>query len=135
MKSQHQRFIRRHKSVQVMEQTNGMETYTNALDRLTTSSGSKSFRQGEQPLIKRMKVGEVYAVRTPDNDNYYRTVYLKKVDATGGVQMLISNPSYGIPPDGVDEISPEQALKQMREMNAGTSLASLNAFPYRGSEK
>ena len=135
MRGQYQRFRDRQEQPTATTRPTAMDVYKNALTTLSKGSGGRTYRQGEEPLIKRMRVGEVYAVRTPDNPDYYRTVYLKRVDATGGVQMLISNPSYGIPPDGVEEMEAEQALKQMREMNAGTSLASLNAFPYRGSEK
>ena len=89
----------------------------------------RSYRQDDQPVVTRLKPGEVYAVRCRDRPDYFRIVLIKRVELTGGFQVMVSNPVYGNTPDGVQEDPQEQVFKQMRELNAGTSMASLNAFP------
>ena len=114
---------------------NAMSLYEATLQGLVDATGDgRSYRQDEQPVVTRLKPGEVYAVRCEDRPDYYRTVLIKRVELTGGFQVLVSNPVYGNTPDGIQEVPQEQVFKQMRELNAGTSMASLNAFPFNPGE-
>ena len=112
MKGFYQRFKQKQKT------PDAVDTYTNTLTALTEGSSSKTYRQGDKPLIQRLRVGNVYAVRTPDNEAYWRSVYIKKVPLTGAFQIMVSNAIYGEIPSGIDEVPAEQVFKQMREMNA-----------------
>ena len=67
-------------------------------------------------------------MRCPDDGSYYRTVYLKTNPLTGDLQTLVSNPVAGTTPPGMEEVSPEQVVKQQRDRN----FTNLNAFPFRG---
>lgn len=51
-------------------------------------------------------VGKTYYALCPDNNKYFRTVFIKRNPFTQSLQPLISNPIYGVPPDGVPQISP-----------------------------
>ena len=134
MKGIYKRFIDKQKRRAETQFCNEMASYSEVLKQLTAVGDGKSYRQDEQPLTTRLKPGEVYAVRCEDRPEYYRTVLLKKVELTGGIQVMVSNPVYGDTPDGIQEVPQEQVFKQMRELNAGTSMASLNAFPFNPGE-
>ena len=111
-----------------------MTFYQQVLQKVVDASGDgKSYRDDTRALTSRLKVGEVYAVRTIDDDRYYKTVMLKKNDLTGKFQVFISNPVYGDTPPQMDEVTQEVVFKQMREMNAGmVADAELKAFPFTG---
>ena len=134
MKGIYKRFIDKQKRRTETQLCNEMASYAEVLKQLTAVGDGKSYRQDEQPLTTRLKPGEVYAVRCDDRPDYYRTVLLKKVELTGGIQVMVSNPVAGETPDGIQEVPQEQVFKQMRELNAGTSMASLNAFPFNPGE-
>ena len=135
MKGTYQRFLNREKRRRESAMVNEMTAHTQMLKHLVDAAGDgKSYRQDEQPLTTRLKVGEVYAVRAQDANNFFRTVLIKRVELTGGYQLLVSNPVFGSTPPGMQEVSQEQVFKQMRELNAGTSMASLNAFPFNPGE-
>jgi len=111
-----------------------MTFYQQVLQKVVDASGDgKSYRDDSRALTARLKAGEIYAVRCPDSDRYYRTVLLKKNDLTGKFQVFISNAVYGDTPPGMDEVTQEVVFKQMREMNAGmVASAELDAFPFKG---
>ena len=111
-----------------------MTFYQQVLQKVVDASGDgKSYRDDSRALTARLKAGEIYGVRCPDSDRYYRTVLLKKNDLTGKFQVFISNAVYGDTPPGMDEVTQEVVFKQMREMNAGmVASAELDAFPFKG---
>ena len=88
----------------------------------------KSYHQDTRDFNFNLKEGEVYAVVTPDNPNYYRTVLLKKVGINQILKPLISNPVYGSIPDHIREVSPEQVFRHTRLST--TNMQNLNAFPF-----
>ena len=114
------------------EMTPQMAHYKSILKQLSEVNGGGSYRQDKRKLNKNIKVGEVVAVRCPDNpESYFRTVLLKKLPFSPGHQALISNAIYGDIPDGIDEVSQEQVFRRIRELNASTT-TSLDAFPHTG---
>ena len=118
-----QRYGQRHVSEAVL-------CYEQTLQRLVDATGDGTAQRDDHgPLDIRLKENEVYAVRCDDNENYYRTVMLKRNGLTGSIQNFVSNPVFGSIPPGIQEVSATQVLKQMREFNA----RNLNAFPFNTS--
>lgn len=110
-----------------------MAVYANALQKMVDAKGDgKSYRDDRRPLNINMKVNEVYAVLSPDNDDYFRTVIIKPNQLTNGFSLHISDPAiYGDPPPGMQVISHHSVHRQMRQMNA---YQSLDAFPFKGRD-
>jgi hypothetical protein len=107
-----------------------MSLYEQALDQVVKASGDgRPVRQDTRKLNKVLRVGEVYAVKAQDRDNYFRTVLIKKNDFNNAYQTLISNPVYGEVPYGMEVVDQEQVFKRIRDLNAGVSETSLDAFP------
>ena len=113
-----------------------MSLYAESLQRVVNAGGNgRSLKDYPRPLAIRLKPNEVYAVRTPDDDRYYRTVMIKKTALMGNFQILVSNPVMGTIPDGIQEVPQEQVFKQMRDLNAQMTTGSdFSAFPFRGAE-
>jgi len=127
MKGQYNRFMQRH-SIRSYGRT--MSLYEQALDQVVKASGDgRPVRQDTRKLNKVLRVGEVYAVKAQDRDNYFRTVLIKKNDFNNAYQTLISNPVYGEVPYGMEVVDQEQVFKRIRDLNAGVSETSLDAFP------
>jgi hypothetical protein len=80
-----------------------------------------------EELEQNINPNTVYGVRCSDREEYYRTVYLKPNPFTSNLQVMVSNPVYGMTPPGMLEVSPEQVTKQQRDRN----FTNLNAFPFR----
>ena len=58
-----------------------------------------------------------FFVRCPDNpENYFRTVFFRRNPFTGGLQTMLSNPVYGVPPEGIPEM-PSNLLSRLNCMN------------------
>ena len=112
-----------------------MSFYAESLQRVVNAGGNgRSLKDHPRPLVIRLKPNEVYAVRRPDDDRYYRTVMIKKTALTGNFQILVSNPVMGTIPDGIQEVPQEQVFKQMRDMNAQMTTGSdFSAFPHTGA--
>ena len=109
-----------------------MERYKAILQKLVEVNGDGlSYSENKQNLIKNIKVGEVVAVRCPDNNRYYRTILLKKLPHSSGHQALISNAVYGDIPFGMPEVKQEHVFRRIRELNASTT-NTLDAFPHSG---
>ena len=51
-------------------------------------------------------VGKTFYTLCPDDNKYFRTIFIKRNPWTQNLQPLISNPVYGTPPPGMDAISP-----------------------------
>ena len=116
-----QRYEKQH----LKEQQSGVTAYQQQLKQLVNASGDgKSHRQGSQKLDFKLREGEVYAFYCPDNQRYYRTVYLKRLGIDQVLKPMISNPVYGDIPETIPEINPEQIYQNLRMHN----MTSLNAF-------
>ena len=127
MKGQVKRFRERQQQTIKRSYTNAVSIYEQTLQQVVAAAPGRQ-RQDERDLVLKMRPGVVYAVRCPDDGSYYRTVYLKTNQLTGDLQTLVSNPVYGMTPPGMEEVSPEQVVKQQRDRN----LTNLNSFPFRG---
>ena len=128
MKGQLKRFRERQQQIIKRSYTNAVSIYEQTLQQVVAAA-PRSQRQDNRDLVLKMRPGVVYAMRCPDRpEDYYRTVYLKTNQLTGDLQTLVSNPVYGMTPPGMDEVSPEQVVKQQRDRN----FTNLNAFPFRG---
>ena len=104
-----------------------MWQYQRQLQRLVEVAGDgKSYRQGNDQLNFRLREGQVYAFKTPDNPNYFKTVFLKKLGQDQVLKAMVSEvPVYGDIPDHIQEIQPEQIYQYLRLHN----MSSMNAFP------
>lgn len=65
-------------------------------------------------------VGKTFYILCPDNNNYFRTIFVKRNPFTQNLQPLVSNPVYGVPPDGMPAIHPLmlQRLTRIQPMTA-----------------
>ena len=114
------------------QMTQQMRHYKAILQKLVEVNGDGlSYSENKQNLIKNIKVGEVVAVRCPDNNRYYRTILIKKLPHSSGHQALISNAVYGDIPFGMPEVKQEHVFRRIRELNASTT-NTLDAFPHSG---
>ena len=112
--------------------TSPMDVYKAALDNFTKGSIRQN-RIDTDNLNQRLKLNDVYAVKCPDNEDYFRSVMVKKNPMTSGFQVLITNPVFGNVPPQMTLISQENLYKQVREMNANlVNTQSLKAFPHTG---
>jgi hypothetical protein len=59
-------------------------------------------------------IGKVFYYICPDDENYYRTVYVKYNFFNNVKVPMISNPLYGTPPEGMEPISPLYLAQLMR---------------------
>jgi len=60
------------------------------------------------------QVGKSYYVLCPDDDKYYRSVYVRYNPFTQSPQPHISTPVYGVPPTELEPISPLLLSRLMR---------------------
>jgi len=77
------------------------------------------------------QVGKTYYVLCPDNEKYYRSVYVRYNPFTQALQPHISNPVYGVPPAELEPISPLQLSRSMRTQIQSTyrrTLSKLNTM-------
>ena len=127
MKGQLKRFRERQQQTIKRSYANAVSIYEQTLQQVVAAAPGRQ-RQDDRDLVLKMRPGVIYAMRCPDDGSYYRTVYLKTNPLTGDLQTLVSNPVAGTTPPGMEEVSPEQVVKQQRDRN----FANLNAFPFRG---
>jgi hypothetical protein len=59
-------------------------------------------------------IGKTYYTLCPDNPKYYRTIFIKHNPFTNTLQPMVSNPVYGVVPDGIEEIPSVMLQKMMR---------------------
>jgi hypothetical protein len=64
--------------------------------------------------------GKTFYVICPDNNKYYRTIYVRYNAFTNALIPMISNPVYGIPPDGLEPIAPT-AISYLMKINAASN--------------
>ena len=101
-----------------------MQLYEQTLDQLVQNDPRVTNPEKEVERDFFLRAGESYAVKCPDDDRYYRTAYVKVNPFTSQQQVMLSNPVYGVIPDGVIEISGQQLVRQMKLPN----LTGFNAF-------
>ena len=101
-----------------------MDIYEEVMDKLVQSDGRiKSFNDLSGNDF-RLKVGDVVAVKSPDDERYYVTVFVKLNPLTQRLRYITSDAVYGVIPDGIREITPQQLQRQMNLPNT----QSFNAF-------
>jgi len=101
-----------------------MDIYEEVMDKLVQSDGRiKSFNDLAGNDF-RLKVGDVVAVKSPDDERYYVTVFVKLNPLTQKLRYITSDAVYGVIPDGIREITPQQLQRQMNLPNT----QSFNAF-------
>jgi hypothetical protein len=122
MKGSYQRWMKRQENLKESQYT---PSSTNSyLDKLFGNTPTTNTDDRKANL----KMGNSYAITCDDNDNYYRVVFLKQNPYTGSVQPLISNPTYGVIPDGIQEVSIQELF---RFINFNKNLQNANkAFPH-----
>ena len=108
-----------------------VETAVAALDKATNSRSklSESASPATQASSKNISIqpGQMYACKAPDNDAYYRTLYVTRHASNGSPKVQLSNPIYGIIPPQMEEISPEQALRLLHQSKQN-GMKALNAL-------
>jgi len=130
MKGAHKRFLDRQK--QQTNRRNTMNRYSSADRYLDKLFGNTRLSGNTEQRKANLKVGNSYAITCEDNDNYYRVVFLKQNPYTGSVQPLISNPTYGVIPEGIQEVSMQELF---RFVNFNKNLQNANkAFTYTGNK-
>ena len=89
----------------------------------------KSYREGPEALDIIPKVGNYYAVRCPDNEDYYLVVAMLKMGLSQEPRLkVVSNPVYGLVHPQYEVLSAQQVLKFMRLPDTRV----MNAFPFTG---
>lgn len=58
--------------------------------------------------------GQTFYSICPDNSNYFKTIFIRFNPFTNAMQPMMSNPIYGTPPDGMEEINPLLLQRLMR---------------------
>jgi len=107
MKGSHQRWLDRQER-RLNNENNHYVHSSTYLDRLFGNTPSSSLTEERQANLK---TGNSYGIVCEDNPNYYRVVFLKRNPYTGSVQPLLSNPTYGIIPDGIQEVTQPQLFR------------------------
>jgi hypothetical protein len=59
-------------------------------------------------------IGKTFYALCPDNEKYYRSIYVRHNPFSNHLQPMISNPVYGVPPEGLEPISPLMLNRLMR---------------------
>jgi len=60
------------------------------------------------------QIGKVYYHICPDNEKYYRTIHIRHNPFSNTLVPSLSNPVYGVPPEGLEPINPLMLNKLMR---------------------
>ena len=71
-------------------------------------------KNAAQRTVGRSMAGQTFYSLCPDNEKYYRTVFVRFNPFTNAMQPMISNPVYGIPPDGMQPIDKRVLASMMR---------------------
>lgn len=119
-----QQYVNEQFSSSVQRALHSLDIATNSSSRLTESVDPSSNTKGK---VISPQPGQVYYTRTPDNPNYFRTVFVNRNNLNGGIKVQVSNPVYGDPAPGTDELSPEQVLRMMNQAKQ-SSTNTLNAL-------
>ena len=73
------------------------------------------------------EIGKIYYYRCPDNNNYFRSIRLHFNPWVNAITPQVSNPIYGEPPEGLEEISTFPTLITIMQL---TPEAKINAITY-----
>jgi hypothetical protein len=101
-----------------------MDIYEQTLDALVQNDPRVTNPSQTVQRDFQLVPGEVYGVKCPDRPEYHRTAFVKLNPFTSQPQVLLSNPVYGVIPDGIREVSAQQLVRQMKTPN----LTGFNAF-------
>ena len=82
-------------------------------------AGRPMFEQKKTPNIQ-SQIGQTYYSICPDDDRYYRTIYIRHNPFTNALEPKISNAVMGTPPDGINPISPLMLQRLMRTQMSTT---------------
>ena len=124
MKGDYQRWKQRQQK-RTRQHSSAMDVYENTLAKVVAASGDgHSYRQSNEQLDFKLRENEVYAFYCIDDKNYYKTLMLKKMAINDTLKPLIGNPVYGVVPDGIQVIEPEQVYQHIQQHN-------VRAFPYK----
>ena len=82
-----------------------MELYENVLDVMVNQDPRTTNPNKEVERDFNLRGGEVYGVKCPDDERYYRTAFVKVNPFTQQSQVMLSNAQFGIIPPGIREIS------------------------------
>ena len=97
-----------------------MAIYENTLDVMVGQDPRTTNPNKEVERDFNLRGGEVYGIKCPDDERYYRTAFVKVNPFTQQPQVMMSNPQYGILPDGIREISAQHLMQQMKLPNLGS---------------
>ena len=67
-----------------------------------------------QQTFGRSLAGQTFYSICPDNENYYKTIFVRFNPFTNALQPMMSNPIYGVPPDGMPPIHPKTLQQLLR---------------------
>ena len=114
MKGAYKRYLKRKQMIEEVKSNNSIDV-DKRLDRIF-SSIPKTFVENDRKA--NLRVNNSYAIKCPDDPNYYRVVFLKRNSFTGSVQALISNSVFGVISDGIEvTTAPELYLFVKRNTN------------------
>ena len=90
-----------------------------------TKDGKPMFEDKNNRIASQQKWGKSLAGQTfysicPDNDKYYKTIFIRFNPFTNAMQPMMSNAIYGTPPDGMEEINALILQRLMRLQQATT---------------
>lgn len=80
-------------------------------------AGKPMYEAENKPNLQ-SQVGKVYYSICPDDNRYYKTIFIKHNPFTNALQPLMSNKIFGTPPAEMDEISPLMLQRLMRVANS-----------------
>jgi len=91
--------------------------------------GKPMFEDKNNRIASQQKWGKSLAGQTfysicPDNDKYYKTIFIRFNPFTNAMQPMMSNAIYGTPPDGMEEINP-LVLQRLMRIQQGTTFQGM----------
>ena len=95
-----------------------MELYENVLDVMVNQDPRTTNPNKEVERDFNLRGGEVYGVKCPDDERYYRTAFVKVNPFTQQSQVMLSNLVWNYS-SWIREISPQSLMRQMKLPNLG----------------
>ena len=71
-------------------------------------------KNAAQKKLGKSLAGQVFYNICDDNSDYYRTIFIRFNPFTNAMQPMVSNPIYGIPPDGMEPVNKMMLARMMR---------------------
>ena len=136
MKGSYKRFKQRERNNVISGYSQSMRLYEQTLDKLVKHSSAERVDDDlkSENYVFRLKPNTSYAIKCLDNNSYYRVVLIKKNELNNNYRVLVSNPVYGVIPDGMQEVKQEILFKQIKDMNLTLINTDLKAFPHNPYE-